>query len=260
MNRGMEVHSAVEIQYHDAGVAAVSARFEELGWRQTPMGELSLRRRFDPTVRMDVFEVKLDDEYLMSSLFTVAERELARLGLARTAGTELDVVVGGLGLGYTAWEALTDGRVRSLTVIEFSEAVIDWHERELLPDTAGLATEARVGLRCADFFAAAAGGEGFDPDRPGRKFDAILLDIDHSPRHVLHRPHAAFYTPDGLRQLSAHLGAGGTFAMWSDDPPDAEFVSALSAVFRDVAAERVFFDNPLTQGRSSATIYLATRA
>ena len=56
----------------------MSVRFEELGWQQTPMGVLSLRRRFDLTVRTDIYEVKLDDEYLMSSLFTVAERELAR--------------------------------------------------------------------------------------------------------------------------------------------------------------------------------------
>ena len=53
----------------------MSARFEELGWQQTPMGVISLRRRFDPSVRADVYEVKLGDEYLMSSLFTVAEKE-----------------------------------------------------------------------------------------------------------------------------------------------------------------------------------------
>ncbi|MEU4650427.1 hypothetical protein [Nocardia fluminea] len=162
----------------------MSARFEELGWRQTPIGEISLRRRFDPTVRADVYEVKLGDEYLMSSLFTVAERELSRLGLGRTPGDRLDVLVGGLGLGYTAREALLDKRIRTLTVIEYSDAVIDWHRQELLPDTAGLAGDPRVEFVCADFFAAAAGPVGFDQARPGRVYDALLLDIDHSPRHT----------------------------------------------------------------------------
>lgn len=240
-------------------VAAMSARFEELGWQQTSMGEISLRRRFDPTVQTDIFEVKLDDEFLMSSLFTVAERELARFGLARTPGPQLDVLVGGLGLGYTAREALAESRVRSLTVVEYCDAVIDWHERELLPDTAGLAAEQRVRLVCADFFAAAASEVGFDPSRPGRLFDAILLDIDHSPRHVLHQSDTACYTPDGLRGLGAHLVAGGSFAMWSDDAPDEQFLSALEAVFTDIEARPVSFDNPLTRGRSSATIYLASK-
>ena len=88
-----------------------------MGWQQTPMGVISLRRRFDLSVRADVFEVKLGDEHVMSSLFTVAEKELARLGLARTPGTALDVIVGGLGLGYTAQEALQCHRIRSVTVI-----------------------------------------------------------------------------------------------------------------------------------------------
>ncbi|MBC7301625.1 MAG: spermidine synthase [Nocardia sp.] len=238
----------------------MSAHFEELGWRQTPIGEISLRRRFDPTVRMDVYEVKLGDEYLMSSLFTVAERELSRLGLARTPGERLDVLVGGLGLGYTAREALADPRIRTLTVIEYSDAVIDWHRRDLLPDTAGLAADERVELVCADFFAAAAGSVGFDPAHPGRVYDALLLDIDHSPRHVLHGPNAAFYTREGLRAAANHLVDGGTFAMWSDDAPDEQFCAILESVFVDVQAQRIVFGNPLTRGQSSATIYLATRS
>ena len=237
----------------------MSARFEELGWKQTPMGVFSLRRRFDFSVGTDVYEVKLDDEHLMSSLFTVAERELARLGLARTPGTDLDVIIGGLGLGYTALEALHCDRVRTLTVIEYSDAVLDWHERNLLPDAVGLAADDRVALVCADFFAAAASAAGFDPQRPGRTYDAILLDIDHSPRHVLHAPHAAFYTRDGLHSASSRLVPGGVFAMWSDDPPDQDFTSLLESVFTDVEAQSVWFDNPITRGSSAATIYLATR-
>lgn len=237
----------------------MSARFEELGWQQTPMGVISLRRRFDLTVGEDVYEVKLGDEHLMSSLFTVAEKELARLALERTPGTALDVVIGGLGLGYTAQEALQCSRIRALRVIEYSDAVIDWHQRDLLPDTSGLANDDRVTLVCADFFAAAADPAGFDPGRPGRTYDAILLDIDHSPRHVLHGRHASFYTYDGLRSASSHLSPRGTFAMWSDDPPDVDFVALLEKVFTDVQARAVWFDNPLTRGRSAATIYIGTR-
>ncbi|EFG77212.1 hypothetical protein HMPREF0591_2914 [Mycobacterium parascrofulaceum ATCC BAA-614] len=237
----------------------MSAHFEELGWQPTPMGVISLRRRFDLTMRADVYEVKLDDEYVMSSLFTVAERELARLGLERTPGSALNVIIGGLGLGYTAREALKCPRIRTLTVIEYSDAVIDWHQRDLLPDTAGLAADSRVALVCADFFTAATDSVGFDPQQPGRTYDAILLDIDHSPRHLLHHTHADFYTCEGLRAASALLVPGGTFAMWSDDAPVDEFTCLLETVFTDVEAQRIWFDNPLTRGRSAATIYLATR-
>ena len=111
----------------------MSARFEELDWRETPMGAISLRRRREPQLGVDVFEAKLDDDFLMSSLFVVAEVELARLGLAALPGERLDVLVGGLGLGYTAVTALEDPRVGSLVVLEALPEVVGWHERGLLP-------------------------------------------------------------------------------------------------------------------------------
>jgi spermidine synthase len=105
----------------------MNARFEELDWRPTPMGEISLRRRIEPTLQVDVYEVKLGDEFLMSSLFTAAEVALADISLARISGADLDVVVGGLGLGYTAQAVLKDARVSSLLVIEALDEVIEWH-------------------------------------------------------------------------------------------------------------------------------------
>ncbi|MFA9446864.1 spermidine synthase [Egicoccus sp. AB-alg6-2] len=233
--------------------------FEELDSQSTPMGEINLRRRIEPSRQVDVYEVKLGDEFLMSSLFTVAEIELARLGLAAVDGDDLDVVVGGLGLGYTAVAALEDERVRSLTVVEALPEVIGWHERRLLPEASRLVDDGRTRLVRGDFFALAAGDEGFDPHAPGRRFDAILLDVDHSPRHVLHRSHAGFYTPDGLRAMSRFLGPDGVFALWSDDPPDDGFLDVLHELFSHARAEVVAFDNFYTGGESTNTVYVARR-
>src|SRR3954451_1832537 len=111
----------------------MSVYFEELDFRPTPMGALSLRRRRQLSTGIDVYEIKLGDEFLMSSLFTVAELALARLGLAALQRADLDVIVGGLGLGYTAQAVLEDKRVRSLIVVDALAEVIEWHERGLLP-------------------------------------------------------------------------------------------------------------------------------
>ncbi|HIZ97341.1 MAG TPA: spermidine synthase [Candidatus Janibacter merdipullorum] len=232
-------------------------RFEELAWSETARGEISLRRRLEPTLKVDVYEVKLGDEFLMSSLFTVAEIELARLGLAEAKGDQLDVVVGGLGLGCTAKAALEDDRVRSMIVIDAMPEVIDWHERELLPDAPAVVRDERTRLVEGNFFALAAADEGFDEEAPGRLFDAVLLDIDHTPRHHLHPDHAPFYSVDGLRRLKAHLRTGGVFALWSDDPPDEEFTSLLEQVFDHCEAHVVTFPNVLTRGESSNTVYVA---
>jgi len=232
-------------------------RFEELAWSETPRGEISLRRRVEPTLGVDVYEVKLGDEFLMSSLFTVAEVELARLGLARAKGEELDVVVGGLGLGCTARAALEDSRVRSMVVVDAMAEVIDWHERGLLPESAALAHDPRTRLVHDDFFALAASEGGFVAGSAGRAVDVVLLDIDHTPRHHLHPDHAPFYTVDGLRRLRSHLRPGGVFALWSDDPPDEEFTGLLGQVFEDTETHVVSFANFLTGGESSNTVYVA---
>jgi spermidine synthase len=227
----------------------VSARFEELDWQQTPMGDLTLRRRTEPTLGVEIFEVKLGDEFLMSSLFTVAEEELATLGLAAARGDELDVLVGGLGLGYTAVTALRDPRVATVTVIDPLPAVIDWHERELLPTSAELVRDARTALVLDDFFALMRRVALV-------RYDAILLDVDHSPRHQLDPGHVDLYEVAGLRSLAAHLKTEGIFALWSDDPPDREFMAKLADVFDEPAAHVVDFANALTGGTSSNTVYV----
>ncbi|SCK15328.1 hypothetical protein [Streptomyces sp. WMMB 322] len=236
----------------------MSARFEELDWRPTPKGEISLRRRRDPSSGADVFEVKLDDDFLMSSLFTAGEVALAQLALDECSGEDLDVLVGGLGLGYTADAVLQDPRVRSLTVLEALPEVIEWHERELVPLGARLTADPRCRLIPGDFFSQARHAEpGLDPVTPGRRFHAVLVDIDHSPSHVLHPSHASFYQPEGLRRLAERLHPGGVFALWSDDPPEESFESALAEVFAESTPHVVTFDNPLRGGTSDNTVYVA---
>lgn len=235
----------------DEGMSVI-ARFEELDWQPTPMGDLTLRRRSEPAVGHEVYEVKLGDEYLMSSLFTVAEIALADLGLAAATSDELNVLVGGLGLGYTAVAALRDPRVTALTVIDRLDAVIGWHERHLLPVSSELVDDPRTALVSDDFFERMR-----RPPTSAQRHDAILLDVDHSPRHQLDPSHADLYRAPGLRALDRHLTDGGVFALWSDDPPDAEFMSELAVVFDDTAAHVVDFDNPVTGGTSSNTVYVA---
>ncbi len=231
--------------------------FEELDYRRTPLGELVLRRRREAQLGgCEVYEVKLGEAFLMSSLFTAGETALAELGLADLADEPLDVVVGGLGLGYTAAAALRHPALRSLLVIEALQAVIDWHRQGLVPLGSTLAADVRCRLDCADFFAlAATPALGFDRQRPGRRFHAVLLDVDHSPRHHLHASHASLYTPAGLRLVGAHLHPGGAFALWSNDPPDAAFQSALADAFAAVRTQVVRFDNPYTGEEAACTIY-----
>jgi spermidine synthase len=234
--------------------------FEELDFQSTPIGDLSLRRRRVAALDdLEVYEVALGDGFLMSSMFHEVEVALADLALTAMPGP-LDIVVGGLGLGYTAQAALRHEHVRYVVVIEALEAVIGWHRRGLVPLGAELSSDPRCRFVHADFFALADAPEtGFDPAAPGAKFHAVLLDIDHSPRNLLDPRNAAFYRTEGLQRLAAQLHPGGIFGLWSDDAPDADFLNALRMVFTSVRSEVVSFDNPILERQSSSTVYLAVK-
>jgi hypothetical protein len=254
----------------------MTLEFEELDFQETPLGDISLRRR--PELRLAgkiVYEVKLGDEFLMSSLFTDAEIQLARLGLAALKGSDLDIVVGGLGLGYTAAAVLEDPSVASLMVVEVMEPVIDWHRRSLVPLGKKLVSDPRCTLVHADFFELAASSGGFSTAAPGaaltpaslqsdaaapaRLVHAVLLDIDHSPSHWLSPGNSAFYRLPALGKLADKLHPGGIFGLWSNDPPDAEFARLLDTVFQSSQSHIVTFANPYTGGESSSTIYVARK-
>lgn len=224
---------------------------EELDYRTTPMGPISLRRRWVSAIDQDVYEVLLGDEHLMSSLFTVGETQLSRLGLEWARGEGLRVLIGGLGLGYTARAALEDPRVREVEVVDVQEAVIDWQRQGLTPMGRTLADDPRCRLTHADFF-------GQFDDAVGA-WDIILLDIDHSPSRWLAPKHADFYGEDSLSRTRACLVDGGVFGLWSDDPPDPDFLVRLDSVFSAVDAPEVAFDNPLTGEPSRCTIYRARK-
>ena len=235
----------------------MNPQFEELDYRKTRLGELILqRRRVLALDGAEAYEVKLNGEYLMSSLFTVAEAELARLGLGALRGQDWDVVVGGLGLGYTAAEALAFPQVSRLVVVEALEPVIDWHRQGLVPNGKKLTGDPRCSYLNADFFALARGA-GFDPEQPGRRWDAVLLDIDHTPSQLLNPAHADFYSVDGLRRLKSFLKPGGVFALWSNDDPDAAFLETLREAFGNAEGRACVFDNPLTEAKSANGLYLA---
>ena len=235
----------------------MSLLFEELDYRNTAMGELILRRRQMLALGgRTVYEVKLGDEYLMSSLFHISEEALADFGLKALRGNGWEVVVGGLGLGYTAAAALKYEQVKRLVVVEALEPVIDWHRRALVPNGEVLTRDKRCVYYHADFFNLARKA-GFDPDASGHRFDAILLDIDHTPDYLLSSNHSDFYTAAGMERLKSFLKPGGVFALWSNDPPEDDFLDMLSGVFERAEGHVIEFENPLQQSVTENGIYVA---
>ncbi len=233
--------------------------FEELDFESTPLGEISLRRRTEP--RLDntlIYEVKLGDEFLMSSLFVEAEEQLTKLALAALEANGykdgLNIVVGGLGLGYTALTALNDDRVTELRTIDVMAAVIRWHQQGILPIGDVLARDAKSTLIHGDFFAVATDDQpGLLDDRP---VHGIFLDIDHSPSHWLNDVNSSFYSPASLAKMKAKILPNGVFGLWSNELPDPNFTELLNSVFAHTDEHVVRFPNPYSGSESINSVYI----
>ncbi|SEA11027.1 spermidine synthase [Microbulbifer marinus] len=239
----------------------MSLLFEEIDSQPSPLGEISLRRRRIPALGdRDIYEVKLGEEFLMSSMFVEAEEALSSLGLAAVQGDKLSVVVGGLGLGYTAVAALRDERIAELLIVEALDTVIGWHRDELVPLGKVLNADARNRYVHGSFFdLATAPHTGFDLDSAGKKFDAILLDIDHSPTEFLNAANAGFYSTENLALMAEQLKPKGVFAMWSQNLPEESFEALLKTVFETVNSHVISFYNPFLNGESTNSVYVCVK-
>jgi spermidine synthase len=139
-------------------------------------------------------------------------------------------------------------------VVDTLEAVIGWHRRHLVPLGADVADDPRCTLVHGDFFALVAAEELLGPTE---RVHAVLVDIDHSPDHLLHPSHASLYTAEGLTRLARTLHPGGVFALWSNDPPDELFLDVVGSVFDSATAEVISFANFVIGADSTSTIYVA---
>jgi spermidine synthase len=227
------------------------SNLEILAYETTPLGVLCLRRRAllsrPGTV---ITEITLDHELLMSSYHTASERALAEEALARHSGRDLSVLVGGLGLGYTANEVLKSARVRRVEVIEFLPEVVGFLREGLVPLSPELLADPRFDVREGDVYATL--------HAPPREcWDLVLIDVDHSPEEHLGNANASFYTESGLTHAKKHLAPGGILAVWSY-AENSPFVDALRAAFAVVETVPITFENDLLDEQCTDWLFVAS--
>lgn len=226
--------------------------FEILDDCDTPFGRLTLRRRELLSRQGTIItEVTIDHVMLMSSHHTVSERALVEEALALHTGHDLRVLIGGLGLGYTAHEALASDRIATVDVVELVPQVIAWTREGKIPLAEALNAASALVLHQGSIFDGLAAA-------PDRSFDLILIDVDHAPDDLLHPVSRRFYTQDGLRAARRHLADHGVLALWSTAGND-EFARDLEAVFSRTQRRVIRWWNDLIDEEKEDVLFLAVR-
>lgn len=209
-------------------------------------GEIVLRRRFDGTEV--VHELIVDGAFAMDSTETFSERELARLS-GRPGSVGHRWLIGGLGLGFTAAEALDLG-VEHVDVVELEPVLIQWARAGRTPTLSRVSNDPRTSLIVADL-ADVVGGTAHPPALAS--WDAILLDVDNGPDFLIHPGNASLYSGEFLSAASRRLTPGGRLAIWCQDrsPSLMETLRAIGPVVREHLV-------PVTRGRRHFTYAIYT--
>lgn len=176
---------------------------ERLASHVGPRGEVVLQRR---TQDADVVEeLIVNGAFAMDSAETETER---RLGELAVRGGRRRILVGGLGLGYTAAEVLSE-TVERVDVVELEECLIEWARAGLTPTLAAVAADARVRLHDGDIRAVLHGDQA-----PYGPWDAIVLDVDNGPDFLIHLDNDLLYAGPALSAAYRRLTPGGSLAIW----------------------------------------------
>jgi spermidine synthase len=190
----------------------------------TPSGEIQLQQRPLPD-GSTAFEIISDGVFLMASYNQVSERALAHHALEAvktSPDSDLRVLVGGLGMGFTLQETLVAG-VGSVDVIEKSPYIVEWNRTFFAPLNGNALADPCVRLTQDDLYT-------FLCAHATPAYHAIVLDVDNGPSWLAHPDNARLYTLEALERWAAMLSPGGGLAVWSAQP-EPEFLERLGAIF-----------------------------
>lgn len=218
----------------------------EIARAETERGDVVLRRRVSPA-GADVLELRVNGVFVMDTLETTSEIELAAQALALVDDPR-SVVIGGLGLGFTLQRVLADPRVQRAVVVEIEEPLVQWMREGTVPHGPAILADQRVTIVNADIAMAIAEARS--------TYDLVLLDVDNGPGYLVHEANEAVYEEQFLRRCHDLLSPGGVLVVWSGNAaPD------LLAAMRDVfgAAEEQRHDVLLQDRPEGYYLYLARR-
>jgi spermidine synthase len=225
--------------------------YNEVARAESPRGEVVLRERRDPDAGPSspvVLELRVNGVFVMDTFETSSEKGLANAALKQVEEPR-NVVIGGLGLGFTMHEVLADKRVEKLVVVEIEDAIVQWMRDGTVPHGPAYLADERVTVMTADIRVAMA-------EASPAAYDLVLLDVDNGPGFLVYDDNEAVYQREFLEQVEQCLRPGGALVIWS--AAESPMLQAeLEKVFGKAVA--VPFDVTLQSRDEHYWIYLARR-
>jgi len=185
-------------------------------------GELVLLRRGAE------LQIVCNGAFVIASCNERSSRALVSAARPWLPAGPLDVLIGGLGMGYALDEALDLPGLQSVTVAEYEPLIVEWFATHMREPASRAERDARSRLVVAAVH---------DLLPAGPRYDLIALDTDNGPQWLIRADNARLYEAGGVRLVAGAVRPNGVVVFWSPERYEG-FEARLRESFRRVAAQQ----------------------
>lgn len=181
------------------------------------------------------YELIINGIFIMASYNNLSSELLIRDSMkVLTESDHVEVLIGGLGMGFTVKEACAHQNVASIDVIELLPTVVQWNKTYLTSCNQGCLEDERVHIIVDDFYNYV--------QKTQKKYDIVSMDIDNGPMMLVKPSNCKVYQNPFFTKIKKVLKPGGVFALWScnrDENMLQQLQQSFSTCREEVVQERV---------------------
>lgn len=181
------------------------------------------------------YELIINGIFIMASYNNLSSELLIRESMKLlTKRANVDILIGGLGMGFTVKEACSYRNVKSIDVVEVGATIVEWNKSYLTPCNRGCLKDGRVQIFIDDFYNYV--------QQTQKKYDIISMDIDNGPMMLVRSSNYKVYQDTFFAKIKELLKPCGVFTLWSCNQ-DKRMLKQLQHTFstcrEEVIKERV---------------------
>jgi len=147
-----------------------------------------------------------------------------------------NILIGGLGMGFTLQEVLKNPKVQLVDVIEIEPQIKKWNQEIFSTQNGRVLNDPRTRVIITDII-------NYFKHPLQKNYDLIIMDIDNGPGNVIHPDNTYIYSTEMLKFMSELLQSKkpkGLVGIWSTTK-EKWFSNRLNSIFKR-SKEKLIFD------------------
>ncbi|MBO8128418.1 MAG: hypothetical protein H0Z39_04355 [Peptococcaceae bacterium] len=177
------------------------------------------------------YEMIINGVFIMASYNYLSSELLVREAMKRIKSKDyVNILIGGLGMGFTVKEACSFSNVSNIDVVEIEPTIAEWNKSYFSDSNQNCLDDERVNVIIKDFYEYVMNTRNL--------YDIISMDIDNGPALLVREGNRRVYSTSFFRRVKEIMKPGAVFVIWSGNY-DQNLVKQTKEVFLNCDVEEV---------------------